>query len=98
MTDLTEYTPRPHRTLDEIDALVAFIDARVEPARVGAEYGSEQRTALEALLGLVHYIKGMAQGEVNNGEDPSTQFYGLAMVAWKWKEHPDWQTDWDPTA
>jgi len=98
VTDLTEYTPRPHRTLDEIEALAAFIEARVEPGRVAVEYGSEERTALEALLGLVHYTKGLAVAEVRRGDDPSVPFCGLSLVAWKWKDHPDWQPGWDPAA
>lgn len=98
MTDQPKYTPRPQRTLDEIEALVAFIDARVEPARVATEYDSEERKALEALLNIVYYTKGIATETIKGGDDPSMPFHALAVVAWKWKDHPDFQPGWNPAA
>jgi hypothetical protein len=96
VTDPTKYTPRPHRTLEEIEALVAFIDARIEPLRVATKYDGEERKALQALANLVHYVKGLAKAEIKYGDDPSNEFHALAMAAWKWKDHPDWQPGWDP--
>jgi len=99
VTDPTKYTPRPHRTAEEFEALVAFLDARIEPLRVATAYDSEERKALEALSSLVHYTKALAESEIKYGQDnPSNEFYALVTAAWKWKDHPDWQPGWDPAA
>lgn len=94
MTDEIDYTPRPHRTLEEIEDLAAFIEARVEPVRAAAAHGSDEHEAFEALLNLVAFTKGGAEASVQNGNDPYWQFHSLAVAARRWKGHHDFQAGW----
>lgn len=93
MVDQDTYLPPPPRTQEDIDALVAFIRARVEPLRNEA-FGSEGYKAFQALLDIVFFSKGVAQAVLERGEDPSVQFYYLASAARNWDDHPDFQSDW----
>jgi hypothetical protein len=96
VTDQTEYTPEPPRSQEDIDALVAFIQARVGPLRDAARYDSEEGRAFQALLDLALYIKGVAQSELSHGDDPSMPFHYLALAARRWGTHSDFQPTWDP--
>lgn len=98
MTDNIEYALPPHRTLEEVEALVDFIEARVDPLRVAAEYGSEEREAFEALLNLVFFTKGVAQARARKGDEPYWEFHSLNVLARRWKQHPDHQSAWDEDA
>lgn len=96
-TDQTGYRPQPPRTQEDIDGLVVFICARVDPLRDAARYDSEEFKAFQAMLDLSFYIKGSAQADLKHGDDPWMQFHYLALVARKWDEHPDFQPAWkDP--
>jgi len=96
MTDQTTYTPPPSYTQEDIDALVAFIQARVKPLRDAARHGSEKHKAFGALLNVSFYIQGSAQAELERGENPGMPFHYLARVAREWDDHPDFQSAWDP--
>jgi hypothetical protein len=98
MTEQSTYTPQPPFTQQEIDDLVSFIEARVEPllnaALTAADYPSGERKALQALLNLAAYMKGYANAEISDGENPIVMFHSLALVARQWDEHPDFQPSW----
>jgi hypothetical protein len=96
MADQDTYLPPPPRTQEDIDALVAFIQARVKPLRDAARYDGEEYKALQALLDLTVYIKGSAESELARGDEPYMQFHYLALVTRQWNDHPDFQPAWDP--
>ncbi|WP_159024379.1 hypothetical protein [Streptomyces scabiei] len=96
MTNESAYAPAEPYTQEDIDALVAFVQARVKPLRDAARYDSEEAKALGALLGLTYYVKGVAQAELERGDDPAMPFHYLALVARQWNDHPDFQPAWDP--
>lgn len=96
MTDQTEYPTQPPRTQEDIDALVAFIGDRVKPLRNKAEFDSDEYKAFQALLDLAVYVKGSAEWELEQGNDPSMPFHYLALIARQWHGHPDFQPSWDP--
>ena len=96
VTDQNPYTPPPPRTQEDIEALVAFIQARVKPLRDSAAYDSDEYRAFQALLDLAVYVKGVAQGEVGRGEEPYLEFHYLAVAARNWDGHPDFQAHWTP--
>ncbi|MDX2800189.1 hypothetical protein [Streptomyces scabiei] len=98
MTDQPTYTPEPPHTQEDIDVLVAFVQARVKPLCDAARYDSEEAKALGGLLNLTYFIKGAAQAELERGDDPAMLFHYLALVARQWDDHPDFRPAWDPYA
>jgi hypothetical protein len=91
MTDEDVYTPR---TRDEIDALVAFIRARVKPMRDGALSDTDEYKVAQALLDITAHILGVAQSVLARGGDPSVEYHHLALVTQRWNDHPDFQAAW----
>lgn len=96
MTNQSTYTPPPPRTQEDIDALVAFIQAQVEPLRDAARYDTEECKAFQALLDIAVHIKGSAQAELKRGDEPFMEFHHLAVVARRWSSHPNFQPAWNP--
>lgn len=96
MTEQSTYTPPPHFTQQEIDALVSFIQARVKPLRHTADYRSEEFKAFQGILTVAPYMKGIAAAEIRGGVDPSIMFHCLALIANQWDDHPDFQPSWRP--
>ncbi|MBP5918688.1 hypothetical protein F3K34_43680 [Streptomyces sp. LBUM 1486] len=94
MTQDDTYTPPPAKTMDDINALVAFIKARVQPLRDAVLSDTEEYKAFQALLDITVYTKGSAESEIEHGDSPSLQFHHLAMTASRWDDHPDFLPAW----
>lgn len=94
MTQADAYTFPPHKTMDDIDKVIDFIRARVKPLRDGIPYGSTEQRAHQALLDMVTVIKGVAQAQIRNGDDPDMPHFYLKIAARQWSDHPDFLPEW----
>lgn len=88
------YTPPPAKTMDDIDKVRDFINARVKLLRAKAEPGSDEERAYQAFLDMTTVIKGAAQAEIRNGDDPSMPHFYLCIAAQQWRDHPDFLPEW----
>jgi hypothetical protein len=95
MTDQPTYTPPAPRTQDEIDALVAFIRARVKPLRDRALSDTDEYKVSQALLDITAHTLGVAQSVLARGDDPSVEYSHLALISQRWDDHPDFQDAWN---
>lgn len=94
MTQADDYTPPPTKTMDDIDKVRDFINARVKPLRDKAEPGSDEERAYQALLDVATVIKGAARSEIENSDDPSMPHFYLCIAAQQWRNHPDFLPEW----
>lgn len=83
------YTPPLAKTMDDIDKVRDFINARVTPLRDNAEPGSDEERAYQALLDMATVIKGAAQAAIERGANPSMPHFDLCIAAKQWHDHPD---------
>ncbi|WP_158935114.1 hypothetical protein [Streptomyces capuensis] len=82
-------------TVADIEALGAFIKARVTPPHRKAAYKSEELRAFQALLDTVAVVTGSAEAAAKQGEYLGMQRLSLAVIARQWKEHPEFQVSWN---
>ncbi|MER5277828.1 hypothetical protein ABT025_18995 [Streptomyces sp. NPDC002809] len=82
-------------TLTDIEALGAFIKARITPLHEKAAYRSNELRAFQALLDTVVVVTGSAETAVKQGEYLGMQRLSLAVIARQWKDHPDFQAAWN---
>lgn len=94
MTQADAYTPPPAKTMDDIDKVVAFIKARVEPLRSSAPHNSDEERAHQALLDMTTVMTGAARAEIAHGDDPSMPHFYLTTAARQWRDHPDFLPEW----
>lgn len=87
---------RPTPTKDDIEALVAFIYAQVDPLRDAASYGSDEERAFQALADVVTVIHGVAEFRIEAGKDCTMLHHYLTTIARRWKSHPDYRPEWRP--
>jgi hypothetical protein len=87
-------TPRPAKTMDDIDQIATFIRARVEPLRYSAEVNSDEERAHQALLDIALVAQGVAQADVVRGDTPTMPFFYLLMAARQWRDHPEFLPEW----
>ena len=96
MTQADAYTPPPAKTMDDIDKVADFIEARVRPLRDTIPFKSDQERSLQALLDLLVVLKASARSDIERGEDPSMQHFQLTIAACQWQDHPDFLPEWRP--
>jgi hypothetical protein len=94
MPQTDAYTPPPAKTMDDIDKVLDFIQARVTPLRDAIPYGSTEERPHQALLDMATVIKGAAQAEIARGDNPSMPHFYLTMAARQWSDHPDFLPEW----
>lgn len=82
-------------TMADIEALEAFIKARVAPLHRDAVYKSEELRAFQALLDAVAITTGSAEAATKQGEYLGLQRLSLAVIARQWSDHPDFQAAWN---
>ena len=80
--------------MDDINALKAFIRARVRPLRTKAPSDSDEFRAAEALLSLVSVVSGVADATAKRAEPVDLECFYLATAAQEWQGHPDFQPVW----
>ncbi|GAX57354.1 hypothetical protein [Streptomyces olivochromogenes] len=94
MTQADAYTPPLAKTMDDIDKVIDFINARVKPLRDAIPYSSTEDRPHQALLDMTTVIKGAAQAEIARGDNPSTLHFFLTIAARQWRDHPDFLPEW----
>jgi hypothetical protein len=80
--------------MDDVNALKAFIRARVRPLRTKVSSDSDEFRAAEALLDLVSVVSGVADATAKGAEPIDTECFYLATAAQAWQGHPDFQPAW----
>ena len=96
MSTETAYTPPPPRTIEDVEDLVSFIQARVTPLRDAARYNSEEFRAFQSLIDVAAFMLGAAQSVSLRGESPAMEYYYLAQIARRWHDHTDFKQSWRP--
>jgi hypothetical protein len=79
----------------DIEALEAFIKARVTPLHRKAAYKSEELRAFQALLDAVTVTIGSAEAATKQDQYLGMQRLTLAVIARQWNDHPDFQAEWN---
>ena len=88
------YTLPPAKTMDDIEKVISFIEARVKPLRDKAPYNSDTERSHQALLDMVTVTRGVAQSEISHGADPVMPYFHLTIAARQWRHHPDFLPQW----